>query len=104
MFKIGKLKKMVEMPNPISEDTKICEQKARKQKSVFTGQKAVQKIQKENMAGNLTTCYIVSLVTNTASRIDGNGYKISACPRIANPTGTDTGLDLYPRARARVRS
>jgi len=69
MFKIGKLKKMVEMPNPISEDTKICEQKARKQKSVFTGQKAVQKIQKENMAGNLTTCYIVSLVTNTASRV-----------------------------------
>ena len=69
MFKIGKLKEMVEMPNPVSEDTKICEQKARKQKSVFTGQKAVQKIQKENMAGNLTTSHIVIVVTNTASRV-----------------------------------
>jgi len=76
MFKVGKLKKMVEMPNPISEDTKICEQKARKQKSVFTGQKAVQKIQKENMAGNLTTCYIVSLVTNTASRVHARTKKM----------------------------
>ena len=64
------------MPNPISEDTKICEQKARKQKSVFTGQKAVQKIQKENMAGNLTTCYIVSLVTNTASRVQARTKKM----------------------------
>ena len=50
MFKIGKLKEMVEMPNPVSEDTKICEQKASKPESVFTGQKAVQKIQTENMA------------------------------------------------------
>jgi hypothetical protein len=63
MFKIGKLKEMVEMPNPISEDTKICEQKASEPKSVFTGQKAVQKIQTENMAGNLTICHIVIVVT-----------------------------------------
>jgi len=69
MFKIGKLKEMVEMPNPVSEDTKICEQKASKPESVFTGQKAVQKIQTENMAGNLTTSHIVIVVTNTASRV-----------------------------------
>jgi hypothetical protein len=31
---------------------------------------------------------------------DGNGHKISACPRIENPMGTDTGLSLCPRARA----
>ena len=37
-----------------------------------------------------------------ASR-DGNGYEISAYPRIPNPTGTDTGLSLCPRVRARVQ-
>jgi hypothetical protein len=34
---------------------------------------------------------------------DGNGYKISACLWIANPTGADTGLHLCPRERARVQ-
>jgi len=35
--------------------------------------------------------------------IDGNGYKISAYPRIPNPMGADTGMSLCPRARARVQ-
>ena len=30
---------------------------------------------------------------------DGNGYEIFACPRIANPISSDTGLSLCPRAR-----
>ena len=34
---------------------------------------------------------------------DGNGYEISAYPRIPNPTGTNMGLSLCPRARARVQ-
>ena len=34
---------------------------------------------------------------------DGNRYKISAYPRIPNPTGTNMGLSLCPRARARVQ-
>ena len=33
---------------------------------------------------------------------DGNGHKISACPRIENPMGMDMGLSLCPRARAWV--
>ena len=35
--------------------------------------------------------------------IDGNGYKISAYPRIPNPTDADMGLSLWPRVRARVQ-
>lgn len=34
---------------------------------------------------------------------DGNGHEISACPRILNPMGTDTGIILYPRARIRIQ-
>ena len=34
---------------------------------------------------------------------DGNGYEISAYPRIPNPTGADTGLSLCPRVRVRVQ-
>ena len=35
---------------------------------------------------------------------DGNGHRMSACPRAWNPMGKDTGTTSCPRARARAPS
>ena len=57
---------------------------------------------------------LVSLILNQDPRLhrlincstvpakDGNGYPLSACPRVKNPLDTGSGTSLYPRVWVRV--